>query len=250
MAAGGQALDTLPDEHLFSRAHAASLDAHDVLAHLRGEFLVPSRVGLRATARGLLESSPAQALELTRAGSPDCTSPDPPDPCIYLCGHSLGLQPRRTAARVRQHLSAWATRGVLAHFQHPAADSPLPRSRWLDVDGEASRAMAPVVGARPGEVAVMQTLTANLHLLLSAFYRPVAGGRHRIILESKAFPTDHVSTPLHAPPSPLSGLTDAPASTLLNRRSATTASLLPTPSSPSSRPPSVLIPSLPSTYSR
>ena len=38
----------------------------------------------------------------------------------------------------------------------------------------------------------MQTLTANLHLLMSAFYRPDIKGRHKIILESKAFPSDHV----------------------------------------------------------
>lgn len=52
--------------------------------------------------------------------------------------------------------------------------------------------MAPIVGADESEVAVMQTLTANLHLLMSAFYRPDPKGRHKIILESKAFPSDHV----------------------------------------------------------
>jgi kynureninase len=53
--------------------------------------------------------------------------------------------------------------------------------------------MASIVGAQPSEVAVMETLTANLHFLMSAFYRPVSTGRHKIILESKAFPSDHVS---------------------------------------------------------
>ena len=52
--------------------------------------------------------------------------------------------------------------------------------------------MAPLVGAEKSEVAVMQTLTANLHLLMSAFYRPDIHGRHKILLESKAFPSDHV----------------------------------------------------------
>lgn len=57
--------------------------------------------------------------------------------------------------------------------------------------------MAPVVGAEEAEVVVMQTLTANLHLLMSAFYRPNINGtgRHKIILESKAFPSDHVMHP-------------------------------------------------------
>jgi len=56
--------------------------------------------------------------------------------------------------------------------------------------------MAPLVGAEETEVAVMQTLTANLHLLMSAFYRPDPNGRHKIILESKAFPSDHVGVTL------------------------------------------------------
>jgi kynureninase len=53
--------------------------------------------------------------------------------------------------------------------------------------------MAPIVGAEESEIAVMQTLTVNLHLLMSAFYKPDINGRHKIILESKAFPSDHVS---------------------------------------------------------
>lgn len=53
--------------------------------------------------------------------------------------------------------------------------------------------IAPIVGADKTEVAVMQTLTANLHLLMASFYRPDPKGRHKIILESKAFPSDHVS---------------------------------------------------------
>ena len=52
--------------------------------------------------------------------------------------------------------------------------------------------MAPIVGAQPAEVAIMETLTANLHLLMSAFYKPEIKSRHKIILESKAFPSDHV----------------------------------------------------------
>lgn len=53
--------------------------------------------------------------------------------------------------------------------------------------------MAPIVGAQQSEVAVMQTLTANLHFLMAAFYHPNPQGRHKILLESKAFPSDHVS---------------------------------------------------------
>jgi len=113
------------------------------------------------------------------------------DLCIYLCGNSLGLQPRRTHERIQQYLKTWATQGVFGHFK-PLSDSPLPT--WLDVDDEAVKRILPIVGAQASEVAVMQTLTANLHFLMSAFYRPDPRGRHKVILESKAFPSDHVSS--------------------------------------------------------
>ena len=54
--------------------------------------------------------------------------------------------------------------------------------------------MAPIVGAETNEVAVMETLTANLHLLLASFYTPNKD-RYKIIIEGKAFPSDHVCSP-------------------------------------------------------
>lgn len=115
---------------------------------------------------------------------------DSDDACIYLCGNSLGLQPRRTSERIHQYLSTWATQGVFGHFK-PISDSPLPP--WLHVDDRASEMIAPIVGAQPTEIAVMETLTANLHLLMAAFYHPNPQGRHKVLLESKAFPSDYVS---------------------------------------------------------
>jgi kynureninase len=114
------------------------------------------------------------------------------DKSIYLCGNSLGLQPKRTVTGLQQYLSTWATQGVQGHFK-PLDNSPLPT--WLDADDRAAELISPVVGADKSEVAVMQTLTANLHFLMSAFYHPDINGRHKIILESKAFPSDHVGTP-------------------------------------------------------
>jgi kynureninase len=83
---------------------------------------------------------------------------------------------------------------VQGHFKS-LNDSPLPI--WLDVDARAAQMMAPIVGADESEVAIMQTLTANLHFLMSAFYKPDINGRHKIILESKAFPSDHVCPFIH-----------------------------------------------------
>ena len=114
-----------------------------------------------------------------------------PESAIYLCGNSLGVQPKLVSARIQQYLSTWATQGVFGHFK-PLAESPLPV--WLDADNSAAKHIAPIVGGQLSEVAVMETLTANLHLLMCAFYKPDIHGRHKILLESKAFPSDHVGT--------------------------------------------------------
>lgn len=110
------------------------------------------------------------------------------EPCIYFCGNSLGLQPRRTPERIDSHLTAWAKKGVLGHFTEHE-DSALPP--FLHVDETAAMLMAPLVRARPENVAVMETLTANLHLLMASFYRPTKE-KFKIVLEGKAFPSDHV----------------------------------------------------------
>ena len=156
------------------RGRARSLDQQDGLARFRAEFAVPSAAQIHSSSLA------------PRDGDADQTPS-----CTYLCGNSLGLQPKRTATRIQQHLATWAAQGVQGHFT-ALSDSPLPT--WLDADDKAAEMIAPIVGAQASEVAVMQTLTANLHLLLSAFYQPKAGGRHKIILEKKAFPSDHVRT--------------------------------------------------------
>ncbi|KAK4232076.1 pyridoxal phosphate-dependent transferase [Podospora fimiseda] len=151
---------------------AAQLDKDDVLAFTRSEFNIPSRAQIAST----------------RLPAENADDNNNDEKCIYLCGNSLGLQPKRTQTRIQQYLSTWATQGVQGHFK-PLEESPLPT--WLDADDRAAQLIAPIVGASVSEVAVMQTLTANLHLLMSAFYKPDPRARHKIILESKAFPSDH-----------------------------------------------------------
>ncbi|KAB5570179.1 pyridoxal phosphate-dependent transferase [Coniochaeta sp. 2T2.1] len=156
---------------------ARQLDRDDPLAFTRAEINIPTKAEIASTRLVNKISSSAQP-EASQAS----------DKSIYLCGNSLGLQPKRTVTRLNQYLSTWATQGVQGHFK-PLDDSPLPT--WLDADDKAAELIAPIVGADKSEVAVMQTLTANLHFLMSAFYRPDISGRHKIILESKAFPSDH-----------------------------------------------------------
>lgn len=114
---------------------------------------------------------------------------DSSPPCVYLCGNSLGLQPWNTRKYIDHYLRTWATKGVTGHFI-PHDDQLLPP--FVDVDETGSKLMAPVVGALQSEVAVMGSLTANIHILLGSFYRPNQE-RYKIIMEGKAFPSDHVS---------------------------------------------------------
>ncbi|MCE2935690.1 MAG: kynureninase [Cyclobacteriaceae bacterium] len=101
--------------------------------------------------------------------------------CIYLCGNSLGLQPRLTQDFVQQELSDWAKLGVEGHFH---AHRP-----WLHYHKFSKKSLARLVGARPTEVVSMNQLTVNLHLLLASFYQPTPG-RYKILTEAHAFSSD------------------------------------------------------------
>ena len=100
---------------------------------------------------------------------------------IYMTGNSLGLQPKSTKAHVNQELEDWAQLGVEGHFE---AKTP-----WLDYHEALTQTMATVVGAKPIEVVVMNTLTANLHFMMASFYKPTKQ-RYKILIESDAFPSD------------------------------------------------------------
>lgn len=128
---------------------AAAMDAGDPLAHFRERFYLPK----------------------TKDGRD----------CIYLCGHSLGLQPKTARAYLDQELHDWAQLGVEGHFH--GKDPWMPYHRLL------TRQTAALVGGQPEEVVVMNSLTVNLHLMMTSFYRPT-GRRHKIVIERGAFPSD------------------------------------------------------------
>ncbi|HSY91985.1 MAG TPA: kynureninase [Candidatus Binatus sp.] len=128
---------------------AAAMDAGDSLAHFRERFCLPK----------------------TKGG----------DDCIYLCGHSLGLQPKTARAYLDQELQDWAQLGVEGHFH--GKDPWMPYHRLL------TKQTAALVGGQPAEVVVMNSLTVNLHLMMTSFYRPTSG-RHKILIERGAFPSD------------------------------------------------------------
>ncbi len=100
---------------------------------------------------------------------------------VYLCGNSLGLQPKNTQKYIQEELDDWAKLGVEGHTeaQHP----------WMPYHELLTNTMAKIVGAKPREVVMMNTLTTNLHLLMVSFYQPTKT-KYKIVIESDAFPSD------------------------------------------------------------
>jgi kynureninase len=133
-----------PDE-----TFAARLDAADPLRPFRDQFHIPPGPG----------------------GSPQ----------VYLCGHSLGLQPVAARALVERELDDWARLGVEGHFR---GSTP-----WYSYHETLRDAGARLVGALPHEVVFMNSLTVNLHLLMATFYRP-SGARRCLLIDEPAFPSD------------------------------------------------------------
>ncbi len=128
---------------------ARRMDREDPLARFRNEFHIP----------------------VTNKGDQE----------IYLCGNSLGLQPRRVADYVSAELDKWQRLGVKGHFE---GEFP-----WLPYHEFLGDNMAEIVGGEPSEVVTMNSLTTNLHLMMVSFYRPTRE-RHKIVIEDHAFPSD------------------------------------------------------------
>ncbi len=140
--------NTMPFED--SLSFAQELDAHDPLGHMRNDFHLPKK----------------------NDGTDE----------IYLCGNSLGLQPKLTHSYLNYELSQWQRLGVKGHF-----DGDFP---WMPYHEFLSEETAALVGAKTTEVVCMNSLTTNLHLMMVSFYRP-RGTRTKVLIEDHAFPSDH-----------------------------------------------------------
>lgn len=103
------------------------------------------------------------------------------DDYVYMCGNSLGLQPKQTKEFIDQELKDWAQLGVEGHFE---AKNP-----WMPYHEFVTESLARLVGAKTREVVAMNSLTVNLHLLMVSFYRPTKQ-RYKILIEGGAFPSD------------------------------------------------------------
>lgn len=101
---------------------------------------------------------------------------------VYLCSHSLGLPAKNSFTYMEKQMKKWANQGVCGWFCGEDA--------WYDsLSRDVYRNLSVILNARENEVVVMNSLTINLHLLLTSFYRPT-GSRFKIVMGEPAFPSD------------------------------------------------------------
>ncbi|WP_420146745.1 kynureninase [Spirosoma sp.] len=142
-----------------SPAFAQKLDQQDPLRHFRDRFHVPQRAG---------------------------------KPLTYLCGNSLGLQPKAVRTALDQELTTWQNLGVEGWFDRTeSAEQP-----WLGYHNTCKEALSQLVGGEPSEVCPMNALTVNLHLLLATFFRPTEK-KYKILTIKGDFPSDQYALETH-----------------------------------------------------
>ncbi|XP_077990330.1 kynureninase-like [Glandiceps talaboti] len=140
---------------------AQQMDKEDSLRRFRNEFHYPKMGDISTVDTSLVDEE---------------------SDCVYFCGNSLGLEPKGAAEYIKAELDKWSKIGVHGHRTG--------RIPWIHADELVQSQSAKIVGAKTDEVAIMNGLSVNIHLLMISFYRPTKE-RHKILIEGKAFPSDH-----------------------------------------------------------
>jgi kynureninase len=96
----------------------------------------------------------------------------------YLDGNSLGMPPRRTLERVAGLMAQEWGAGLISSWDH-----------WLDLPQRVGDELAPLIGARAGEVVVHGSVTVNVYQLVRAALR-LRPDRQVVAIDPGDFPTD------------------------------------------------------------
>lgn len=109
---------------------------------------------------------------------------DLPEGVIYLDGNSLGARPRTALERAREVVAAEWGHDLIRSWN---------TAGWFALPGRLGDRLAPLIGARAGEVVVTDTTSLNLFKALAAALAIQAGrdpARKVIVTERSNFPTD------------------------------------------------------------
>ena len=104
---------------------------------------------------------------------------------VYLDGNSLGMAPKRTVEAIRRTVERdWANDLITSWWEHD----------WLDLPLTVGDELAPLIGARPGEVAVHDSTTVCLFQLVNVALdlaeQRSPGAPRTIAVAASEFPTD------------------------------------------------------------
>ena len=103
-----------------------------------------------------------------------------PDGVIYLDGNSLGALPKATSPQLFDVVERqWGEDLIASWTKHD----------WIDAPMRVAAKLAPIVGAKAGELLVGDSTSVSLFKLLAAAVR-ARPGRHTVLVQEGNFPTD------------------------------------------------------------
>ncbi len=104
-----------------------------------------------------------------------------PADLVYLDGNSLGMTPTRTSGAVRKVVEEqWPTDLITSWWEHD----------WLNLPLTVGDELAPIIGARPGEVVVNESTTVCLFQLVNVAIDLTGHDAPVIAVADTEFPTD------------------------------------------------------------
>ena len=94
----------------------------------------------------------------------------------YMISNSLGAMPRGVYDGMRSYADSWAERGVRAWEEG-----------WWDMAVNVGDKIAPLLGARPGEISLHQNVTLTQAVITSCF--DFHGPRNKVVMSELEFPS-------------------------------------------------------------
>src|SRR5262249_51514862 len=98
------------------------------------------------------------------------------DRTTYMISNSLGAMPRGVYDEMRAYADSWAERGVRAWEEG-----------WWEMAVSVGDQIAPLVGARPGEISLYQNVTITQAVIASCF--DFRGPRNKVVMVDLDFPS-------------------------------------------------------------
>ncbi|XP_053611282.1 kynureninase-like [Plodia interpunctella] len=100
---------------------------------------------------------------------------------IYMCGNSLGLASKDAEETLQHAIEQWKEHGIKIWN--------VEGNKYYLYSSYLARLLAPLVGVRENEIAVLECTSAVIHQAISTFYKPTKN-KYKILVDDINFPTD------------------------------------------------------------